>query len=380
MLRNTWTRRRSSSSRATRGRPGPTSSTTGLRDEARSVAESLRLPLRPPADRAPTRRAATCATPSPSTTREFMVILDADFAPRPTSWPRPFPTWTTRPSPSSRRRSSSGKPGPVLDRERRGRDPGGVLPVDPGRPRPVRRGHLRGDLRGLPAGRAGAAGRPALIPYAEDVHTGLDVSRDGWSIAYLPIVLSTGICPNSLDAFVRQQYRWCTGNVGIVCSWRLWKIGRPSRPGSPTSPGSSTTSIPPCSTFFGPLHPDRHAGLPAGHDPAAELRHPAARPCSPGSSCTRCGIARVRAVGLAPGHRPGLGPRFSLWDGAWGKAMSWHPTRTPGSSLSAFRIGVTWWSGGMAVLWVVLAIWRAALGFLAVCGPVVLRPAQPRRR
>jgi hypothetical protein len=42
--------------------------------------------------------------------------------------------------------------------------------------------------------------------------------------------------------------------------------------------------------------------------------------------------------------------------------MSWHPTRTPGSSLPRFRIGVTWWSGGMAVLWVALAIWRSASG------------------
>ena len=65
---------------------------------------------------------------------------------------------------------------------------------------------------------------PTLIPYAEDVHTGLDVRRAGWSITYLPILLSTGICPDNLDAFVRQQYRWCSGNVGIVFSWRLWSI------------------------------------------------------------------------------------------------------------------------------------------------------------
>ena len=38
--------------------------------------------------------------------------------------------------------------------------------------------------------------------------------------------------------------------------------------------------------------------------------------------------------------------------------MSWHPTRTPGGSLRRFRLGVTWWSGGMALLWVILASWR----------------------
>jgi len=38
--------------------------------------------------------------------------------------------------------------------------------------------------------------------------------------------------------------------------------------------------------------------------------------------------------------------------------MGWHPSRTPGSSLRRFRIGVTVWSGGMAVAWLALAVWR----------------------
>jgi cellulose synthase (UDP-forming) len=54
---------------------------------------------------------------------------------------------------------------------------------------------------------------------------------------------------------------------------------------------------------------------------------------------------------------------FAIWDGAWGRSMSWHPTRTPGSSLRRFRIGIRWWSGSVAVLWLALALWRtAALG------------------
>jgi hypothetical protein len=38
--------------------------------------------------------------------------------------------------------------------------------------------------------------------------------------------------------------------------------------------------------------------------------------------------------------------------------MGWHPSRTPGAALRRFRLGVTWWSGGMALLWLALAIWR----------------------
>jgi cellulose synthase (UDP-forming) len=38
--------------------------------------------------------------------------------------------------------------------------------------------------------------------------------------------------------------------------------------------------------------------------------------------------------------------------------MGWHPSRTPGSSLRRFRLGVTWWSGGVAAAWLGLAVWR----------------------
>jgi cellulose synthase (UDP-forming) len=49
---------------------------------------------------------------------------------------------------------------------------------------------------------------------------------------------------------------------------------------------------------------------------------------------------------------------FAIWDGLRGTSMSWHPTRTPGGSLRRFRLGVTWWSGGAAAVWVALAGWR----------------------
>jgi cellulose synthase (UDP-forming) len=49
---------------------------------------------------------------------------------------------------------------------------------------------------------------------------------------------------------------------------------------------------------------------------------------------------------------------FAIWDGAVGTRMAWDATLGPASSLPRFRIGVTWWSGGIALLWVVLAVWR----------------------
>jgi cellulose synthase (UDP-forming) len=201
-------------------------------------------------------------------------------------------------------------------------------------------------------------GGPTLIPYAEDVHTGLDVRRAGWSMTYLPIVLSTGICPDNLDAFVRQQYRWCSGNVGIVFSWRLWSIPMRIPARLAYISGFFYYAYTALLTFFGPLIPIIMLAF------------------LPGQIRLRNFVVLIPAMFtgfvLYPlWHRTGYGPRvwplgvargwahvFAIWDGAWGNSMSWHPTRTPGSSLRRFRIGVTWWSGGAALLWLVLAIWR----------------------
>jgi cellulose synthase (UDP-forming) len=201
-------------------------------------------------------------------------------------------------------------------------------------------------------------GGPTLIPYAEDVHTGLDVRRIGWSITYIPVILSTGICPDNLDAFVRQQYRWCSGNVGIVFSWRLWSIpmGIPAR--LTYISGFLYYAYTALLTFFGPLIPIVMLAF------------------LPGQIRLRNFIVLLPAMFsgfvLYPlWHRSRYGPGvwplsiargwahvFAIWDGAWGRSMSWHPTRTPGSSLRRFRIGVTCWSGSAAALWLALAIFR----------------------
>jgi cellulose synthase (UDP-forming) len=203
-------------------------------------------------------------------------------------------------------------------------------------------------------------GGPTLIPYAEDVHTGLDVRRTGWSLVYIPIVLSTGICPDNLDAFVRQQYRWCSGNVGIVFSWRLWSIPMTIPARLTYISGFCYYAYTALLTFFGPVIPIVMLAFLPGQ---IELRnfiilapamftgfvlYPLWHNARYGPSTWSLGIAR------------GWAHVFAIWDGACGKSMSWHPSRTPGSSLRRFRLGVTWWSGSAALLWLMLAIWRTA--------------------
>jgi cellulose synthase (UDP-forming) len=205
-----------------------------------------------------------------------------------------------------------------------------------------------------------AEGGPTLIPYAEDVHTGLDVRRRGWRMVYLPIVLSTGICPDNLDSFVRQQYRWCTGNAGVVFSRRMWSVPMSIPARLTYVSGFFYYIYTALLVFFGPLVPLIMLAFLPGQ---VKLRnfvillpamltgfvlYPLWHRTRYGPSVWSLGIAR------------GWAHVFAIWDGARGRTMGWHPTRTPGSSLRRFRLGVTWWSGGTALAWTALAIWRTA--------------------
>jgi cellulose synthase (UDP-forming) len=203
-------------------------------------------------------------------------------------------------------------------------------------------------------------GGPTLIPYAEDVHTGLDVRRAGWSMTYLPILLSTGICPDNLDAFVRQQYRWCSGNVGIVFSWRLWSIPMKIPARLAYISGFFYYAYTALVTFFGPVIPIVLLAFLPGQ---VRLRNFAVLLPAMFTGFVLYPLWHRSRFG--PGIWPlgiarGWAHVFAIWDGAWGRSMSWHPTRTPGSSLRRFRLGITWWSGSAAVLWLVLAVWRTA--------------------
>ena len=66
-------------------------------------------------------------------------------------------------------------------------------------------------------------GGPTLIEHSEDVHTGFDLRRLGWDLRYVPIALATGLCPDTAGAFQVQQYRWCSGSLSLLSSKKFWK-------------------------------------------------------------------------------------------------------------------------------------------------------------
>jgi cellulose synthase (UDP-forming) len=72
-------------------------------------------------------------------------------------------------------------------------------------------------------------GGTTLIEHSEDVHTGFDLRRAGWTLRYLPIPLATGLCPPDPDSFLTQQYRWCAGSMSLLGSRKFWTTKLPLR-------------------------------------------------------------------------------------------------------------------------------------------------------
>lgn len=58
-----------------------------------------------------------------------------------------------------------------------------------------------------------AAGGFAQIEHSEDIHTGLALMEAGYQTRYVPAVVSNGLCPSDMPGFLNQQYRWCNGSL-----------------------------------------------------------------------------------------------------------------------------------------------------------------------
>jgi cellulose synthase (UDP-forming) len=54
------------------------------------------------------------------------------------------------------------------------------------------------------------------IEGGEDVITGIAVMTHGYRVAYVPLNLAKGLCPDTFRATVNQQYRWCKSSLDLV--------------------------------------------------------------------------------------------------------------------------------------------------------------------
>jgi cellulose synthase (UDP-forming) len=72
-------------------------------------------------------------------------------------------------------------------------------------------------------------GGTTLIEHSEDIHTGFDLRRRGWRLQYIPVNLAAGLCPDNLPGFFRQQYRWCLGSLSLCTARKFWSTKMPPR-------------------------------------------------------------------------------------------------------------------------------------------------------
>jgi cellulose synthase (UDP-forming) len=60
------------------------------------------------------------------------------------------------------------------------------------------------------------------IEHSEDAHTGVNLIKHGYLIVYTPIILATGYCPADYYSIFKQRSRWCLGALSLMRS-RLFR-------------------------------------------------------------------------------------------------------------------------------------------------------------
>lgn len=73
------------------------------------------------------------------------------------------------------------------------------------------------------------AGGFARLDHSEDLFTGLGLYAKGYRTLYVPVLVAKGTSPDNLASYVNQQYRWAMGNLHLLGSPELKRIGAPWR-------------------------------------------------------------------------------------------------------------------------------------------------------
>jgi cellulose synthase (UDP-forming) len=236
-----------------------------------------------------------------------------------------------------------------------------------------------------------ANGGTTLIEHSEDVHTGFDLRRLGWSLRYVPLPLATGNCPDNVSAFYHQQYRWCSGSMSLLGSKKFWETKL-----------RFTTRLCYVSGFFYYIH----TALFTFVAPLIPIILLVAMPeklkveylllVLPSVIYTvlifpwwhRCAY-RLEAWSVRLMY--GWAHFFAIWDILRGRRQSWRPTGSAAAGRSTnrrFWVGVWVWNGGTALVWVSAAAWRtftlyppdfslvlaSGLFYAAIVGRVLIPP------
>jgi cellulose synthase (UDP-forming) len=204
-------------------------------------------------------------------------------------------------------------------------------------------------------------GGTTLIEHSEDVHTGFDLRRLGWDLRYVPIPLATGNCPDSVGAFYHQQYRWCSGSMSLLGSKKFWDTKL-----------RLATRLCYVSGFLYYIH----TALFIFMAPLIPIILLVAMPGNLKVEYTLLVLPSViyttlifpwwhtcpyRLEAWAVRMMYGWAHVFAIFDIVRGRRQAWRPTGSAAARRNGHRrllIGVWIWSGGTALIWVGAALWR----------------------
>jgi cellulose synthase (UDP-forming) len=201
----------------------------------------------------------------------------------------------------------------------------------------------------------------SLSEHSEDLRTGFDLHRLGWQLYYMPIALSTGTCPDNLLSFLNQQYRWCSGTITLLGEKLFWRTKLKLYTRMCYLSGFVyylytavfTFVIPALSIVILVFVPKvlawRNMIFILPIIVYGGLVYPMWH-----RSPYRLEAWSVRVVS-------GWAHAFAFYDLARGKRRGWQPSGTSATKQDGrrrFWIGMIGWSAGSAALWTGLALWR----------------------
>src|SRR3954462_8186563 len=73
-------------------------------------------------------------------------------------------------------------------------------------------------------------GKNLLSSYSEDMYTGINLANVGYGLRYAATVVTKGVCPDSFNGFITQQYRWCAGSMSLMLSRQFRAMNMPLPP------------------------------------------------------------------------------------------------------------------------------------------------------
>jgi cellulose synthase (UDP-forming) len=207
-----------------------------------------------------------------------------------------------------------------------------------------------------------STGGSTLIEHSEDVHTGFDLRRKGWSLKYLPIPLATGLCPGDVNSFFTQQYRWCAGSMSLLGSTKFWNTRMPLRTRLSYLSGFCYYVHTAVFTLAGPVVPILMLAV-FPHEVAIfnyvliapsllynMVLMPLWHKCSYGLEAWTVKMLY------------GWAHAWAVWDILMGQRMRWQSTGGTVRKRRTTRlwIGMTAWTAGTTTLWTGLAAWHLA--------------------